>query len=338
MELHSPKRAYRPPDGNDPPKRIIHEKELTDRQVDVMELLHRDMGYDFLPMSMISRFDGGSERVLRNQMGELRRPGNNYFYVPEQSENTKDYRNRPQFFGLDTNGYEALRERTLCSETLRPKQSKQFAHDFQINMTRAAIELGVQDDPKATFRRRHQVIARSSFQPPTKSLNPLALHVELSYKGQEVAFDYSTDDLFAVGIAEPTEQGQQYGYRYYMHEAENEKDLRGPLTKRTFLRTVLAIKYVYENELYKKHWGIKSLLTLFTVSSERKLRACLDDVVAEVFPNGCSYIMGQAIPHFHDKNFDEIQNLYATPWKRHGYQDFYLNNPGPQDQRKEASY
>jgi hypothetical protein len=118
--------------------------------------------------------------------------------------------------------------------------------------------------------------------------------------------------------------------RFLSLEAEhtNQVDCSN-LTKTSFLKKFLAVKYILENKLYTKHWGVPNLITLVVTSSQARIDTMKELIMRETKGKGAAYIAFNIIPVLEDpfKSAKPMPELFTQGWQRAGHPDLFLNSP-----------
>jgi hypothetical protein len=156
----------------------------------------------------------------------------------------------------------------------------------------------------------------------------LPVHIEHHFasSGKKVAdFDYYNDSNGPFGVR--YDDGTA---RFLSLEAEhtNQVDCNN-LTKTSFLKKYLAIRYIMENDLHKKHWGIPNLITLVVTSSQARIDTMKALIMRETKDKGCPYIAFAIIPVLEDPftAAKPMPELFTQGWQRAGQPDLFLSSP-----------
>ena len=115
--------------------------------------------------------------------------------------------------------------------------------------------------------------------------------------------------------------------RFFSLEAEhtNQVDCNN-LKKTSFLKKFLAIKYIMDNKLHTKQWGIPNLITLVVTSSQARIDTMKAIVMRETNGKGCSYVAFYKIPVIEQLEASKpMPEMYTTGWQRAGYPDLRLD-------------
>jgi len=155
----------------------------------------------------------------------------------------------------------------------------------------------------------------------------IPVHIEHQFEnGRKTAdFDYFNDSNGPFGILH-----QDGNARFLSLEAEhtNQVDCSN-LTKTSFLKKYLAIRYIMEKKLHTKQWGTANLMTLVVTSSQARIDTMKELIMRESNGKGCSYIAFAVIPVLEDpfKPAKPMPELYSQGWQRAGHPDLFLNSP-----------
>jgi hypothetical protein len=118
--------------------------------------------------------------------------------------------------------------------------------------------------------------------------------------------------------------------RFLSLEAEhtNQVDCNN-LTKTSFLKKYLAIRYIMDNKLHTKHWGPPNLITLVVTSSQARIDTMKALIMRETKDKGCPYIAFAIIPVLEDPftAAKPMPELFTQGWQRAGLPDLFLNSP-----------
>jgi hypothetical protein len=155
----------------------------------------------------------------------------------------------------------------------------------------------------------------------------IPVHIEHQFdNGRKTAdFDYYNDSNGPFGIWYPDGTA-----RFFSLEAEhtNQVDCSN-LTKTSFLKKFLAIKYILENKLHTKHWGLPNLIALVVTSSQARIDTMKELIMRETQGKGVAYIAFAVIPVLEDpfEAAKPMPELFTQGWQRAGHPDLFLNSP-----------
>jgi hypothetical protein len=160
---------------------------------------------------------------------------------------------------------------------------------------------------------------------PHRSI-PVHIEHHFASSGKKVAdFDYYNDSNGPFGVR--YDDGTA---RFLSLEAEhtNQVDCNN-LTKTSFLKKYLAIRYIMENDLHKKHWGLPNLITLVVTSSQARIDTMKTLIMRETKDKGCPYIAFAIIPVLEDPftAAKPMPELFTQGWQRAGQPDLFLSSP-----------
>jgi hypothetical protein len=193
-----------------------------------------------------------------------------------------------------------------------------FAHSLMVSETIVSLEIA----HKGKMIWWPEIAARHK--EPHRSIQ---VHIEHQFdNGKRTAdFDYYNDSNGPFGILYPDGTA-----RFLQLEAEhtNQVDCSN-LTKTSFLKKYLAIRYIMENKLHTKRWGIPNLITLVVTSSQARIDTMKKLIMRESKGKGCAYIAFAVIPVLEDpfKPAKPMPELFSQGWQRAGHPDLLLNSP-----------
>jgi hypothetical protein len=152
--------------------------------------------------------------------------------------------------------------------------------------------------------------------------------VRISYKYEQhletLDFDYCNDSNGAFGIRYPD------GPRFFSLEAERTTDVkRYPLKSTSFLKKLLAMKYIMDNKLYASQWGLPNLIHLVVCPSQHMVDERKALILELTNGKGLAYVAFAVMPDLTDpKNVVKpMPELYTDGWQRAGHPDLVLNSP-----------
>jgi hypothetical protein len=118
--------------------------------------------------------------------------------------------------------------------------------------------------------------------------------------------------------------------RFLSLEAEhtNQVDCSN-LTKTSFLKKFLAIKYIMDNKLHTKHWGVPNLSTLVVTSPQARIDTMKELISRVTKGKGAAYIGFAIIPVLEDPftAAKPMPELFTRGRQRAGHPDLVLSSP-----------
>jgi len=276
----------------------------------IFRLLNR---YRKLPLDFIVAHTGLSYSYLVHRLDVLARQPNKFLDRPPEQKNRQPNSNyRYLIYELAFKGETILKKAHFDTSEPRFGDKHLFAHSMMTNENILNIELGATNMiwwPEIAARLKEQ-----------KRFIPV--HIEYAFpKGRKMLdFDYYNDSNGPFGVR--YEDGTA---RFLSFEAENKNQVDcSNLTKTSFLKKFLAIKYIMDNKLYATHWGVPNLITLVVNSSQAHIDSMKDLIMRETNGKGVPYIAFALVPSRDDsfKVAKPTPELFTQGWQRAGH-------PGP---------
>jgi len=286
----------------------------------IFRLLNR---YRYLPLDFIQAHTGLSYSYVKTRLDLLARKPNKFLNRPEKQRAQPNANYRFLIYELAFKGETVLKDAMLYSKEPRLGDEHMFAHSLMVSETISSLEMGNTGKmiwwPEIAGRivaNQQQVAHRS-----------IPVHIEHQFdNGKKTAdFDYYNDSNGPFGIKYPDGTA-----RFLSLEAEhtNQVDCSN-LTKTSFLKKFLAIKYIMDHKLHTKHWGIPNLITLVVTSSQARIDTMKELIMRETKGKGAAYVAFAIIPVLEDpfKAAKPMPELFTQGWQRAGYPDLFLNSP-----------
>jgi hypothetical protein len=281
----------------------------------IFRLLHR---YRYLPIDFIQAHTGLSYSYLKTRLDLLARKPNKFLNRPEKQRAQPNANYRFLIYELAFRGETVLKDHLLYSKEPRLGDEHMFAHSLMASETIVSLEIAHTGKmiwwPEIAGRLKD-------------AHRSIPVHIEHQFdNGRKVAdFEYFNDSNGPFGILYPDGTA-----RFLSLEAEhtNQVDCSN-LTKTSFLKKYLAIRYIMEHKLHTKHWGIPNLITLVVTSSQARIDTMKDLIMRETKGKGCAYIAFALIPVLEDpfKAAKPMPELFTAGWQRAGHPDLFLNSP-----------
>jgi hypothetical protein len=281
----------------------------------IFRLLNR---YRYLPIDFIVAHTGLSYSYLVHRLDVLSRKPNNFLNRPEKQRAQPNANYRFLIYELAFRGETVLKDHLFYSTEPRLGDEHMFAHSLMVSETIVSLEMG----NTGTMIWWPEIASR--LKEPHRFI---PVHIEHQFEtGKKTAeFDYYNDSNGPFGIR--YEDGTA---RFLSLEAEhtNQVDCSN-LTKTSFLKKYLAIRYIMENKLHTKHWGLPNLITLVVTSSQARIDTMKALIMRETKDKGCPYIAFAIIPVLEDpfKSAKPMPELFTMGWQRAGLPDLFLNSP-----------
>ena len=282
---------------------------IRDNDLPILALHNR---YRYIRSSYLQQFLKRYPTSLLKRLDLFQSQPNKFLHRPHQQASQPNANYRHLIYELAPKGERVLRD--LAQWSPEPPFGDQvlFEHSMMVNDSIQSLAL------------QTKLVFFPAIAPGADRF--ISVHVEHHFlKGlQKHHFDYYNDSngVFAI----------DYGgtYRFLSLEAEHTNQVDcGNLTKTSFLKKFLAIKYIMDNRLYHKTWAIPNMLTLVVTRSQARIDTMKDLILRITNGKGASYILFHIIPVMDDafvKRFEPLP-LFTTPWQRAGHGDFYLNEP-----------
>jgi hypothetical protein len=273
--------------------------------------------YRYLPINFVAEHTGLSYSYLKHRLDLLARKPNKFLNRPEKQRAQPNANYRFLIYELSGRGETILKDAMLYSEEPRLGDEHLFAHSLMVSETIASLDIAAKNMiwwPEIAGRLKE----------PNRFI---PVHIEHQFeKAKKTAdFDYYNDSNGPFGIRYPDGTA-----RFLSLEAEhtNQVDCSN-LTKTSFLKKFLAIRYIMENDLHKKHWGIPNLITLVVTSSQARIDTMKALIMRETNGKGAAYIAFAIIPVIEDpfNAAKPMPELFTQGWQRAGHPDLFLNSP-----------
>jgi hypothetical protein len=280
----------------------------------IFRLLNR---YRYLPINFIAEHTGLSYGYLKTRLDLLARKPNKFLNRPEKQRAQPNANYRFLIYELAFRGETVLKDGLLYSNEPRLGDETLFAHSLMVSETIASLDIAA---PNMIWW--PEIAAR--LKEPHRSI-PVRIEHQFDKVKKTAEFEYFNDSNgpFGIRYADGT-------VRFLSLEAEhtNQVDCSN-LTKTSFLKKYLAIRYIMENKLHTKQWGIPNLITLVVTSSQARIDTMKDLIMRETNGKGCPYIAFAIIPVLEDpfKSAKPMPELYTHGWQRAGHPDLFLNSP-----------
>jgi hypothetical protein len=281
----------------------------------IFQLLQR---YRYLPIDFIIDHTGLSYSYLKTRLDLLARKPNKFLHRPEKQQSQPNANYRFLIYELAFRGETVLKDHLLHSKEPRLGDEHMFAHSLMVSETIVSLEMA----HKGKMIWWPEIASRLS--DPHRSI-PVHIEHQFVTGRKTVDFDYYNDSNGPFGILYSDGTA-----RFLQLEAEhtNQVDCSN-LTKTSFLKKYLAIRYIMENKLHTKHWGVPNLITLVVTSSQARIDTMKDLIMRESKGKGCAYIAFAIIPVLEDpfKAAKPMPELFTQGWQRAGHPDLFLSSP-----------
>lgn len=291
---------------------------LTD--IVIFRLLNR---YRYLPLDFIVAHTRMSYSYLVHRLDALARKPNKFLNRPDKQRAQPNANYRFLIYELGEKGETVLKDHNFLSTETRLGDEHMFAHSLMVSETIASLEMGNTGQMIWWPEIAGRIIANQGQQ----AHRSIPVHIEHQFDKvkKAVDFDYYNDSNGPFGIR--YDDGTA---RFLSLEAEhtNQVDCSN-LTKTSFLKKYLAIRYIMENKLHTKHWGLPNLVTLVVTSSQARIDTMKALIMRETKDVGCTYIAFAVIPVLDDpfKAAKPMPELFTQGWQRAGQPDLFLNSP-----------
>jgi hypothetical protein len=282
----------------------------------IFRLLNR---YRYLPLDFIVAHTGLSYSYLVHRLDDLARKPNKFLNRPEKQRAQPNANYRFMIYELAERGEKLLKDHGFYPVEPRLGDETLFAHSLMVTETIVSLDIGNPGEmiwwPEIAGRLKE----------PRRSI---PVHIEHLFTGagkKSADFDYYNDSNGPFGIRYPDGTA-----RFLSLEAEhtNQVDCNN-LTKTSFLKKYLAIRYLMDNKLHTKHWGLPNLITLVVTSSQARIDTMKTLIMRETKDKGCPYIAFAIIPVLEDPftAAKPMPELFTLGWQRAGLPDLFLNSP-----------
>ena len=259
--------------------------QFTDLQRAIVQRLNQ---YHSLPFSFFPGLVDSSPKYL----GELLRKmfeEKNQFGSPLLTRDDRygDYYGKQECYMLGAGGKKASKQ--LGYETVKIGNGGHLVHETMLVAAAASIEIGALAH-KIIYKNAGDVFNRPECPDETRKLiGKSKFIVKLDEK-----HTMAPDNIFALGY--PSH------YLYFSHEVDTGTET---LTagKSSIVKKMLDLKSFYIKQLYKRAYGVPSLITLFTTVSEARMHAMMELAVKHQLAHALLF------------NFDTRLAKKATPYK-----------------------
>ena len=290
-----------------------------------------------LPSSFLLEF---TRDIRRNDTRSLERLGD--LYHQASTPHGGPYLDRPPAQWTATSKFErtvydltpaaeqALAEHGII-EPSRPASRVLFHHRLMTACITASIELATKRNPALRFIPQQEILERS---PNRRAVIPCRVSYTSARTGKAHALDGSLVPDALFGIEYTTMNGKRY--RFFMVEADraHEPVRRADLRETSYLRKVLQYREVIGNDIYRKHFGMKSAMLVLTVTTNlRHLNGIMAMVKEAVGAADCPYMLFTVAAEFGDRLRvpDPCDHLLTQPWQRAGLPDLRIDLPGDEN-------
>ena len=329
-------RGRRTPSG----KRIV----LTARDVEILTILKRyrflrsTTLWQLLPEGLRGRSFKRFQDRLTDLFHETRTPHEGaYLDWPVQQRQSFDARYSPSIYALSTAGKAALDELGIEVDNvtdlgMKDKRSstKDFAHVLMICDTLSSIEIGTKKTTNIRFIPWPEILRKAR---PTgcRQGGIVSLPVTISCRFntsrvlQRQSFNLEPDGLFGLEYEHPT--GRKL-YRFFALEAERRNKVHtASLRGSSYVKKILAYRYILENGIYKTELGLPNLLILTVTLNSARIRTMKEAVTSIYGPKGSPNFLFHSIPVHGEisMQLNGLPDLLSDPWERAEYGPFYVN-------------
>jgi hypothetical protein len=268
--------------------------------------------YRYIRSSYLQKFLNRYPTSLLKRLDLFQSQPNKFLNRPHQQTSQPNANYRHLIYELAHKGEQVLKDLGEWSPEPLFGDEILFQHSMMVNDTVQSLEL------------QSKLVFFPAIAPDADRFVPVSIEHKFPTGTQKHHFDYYNDSngVFAI----------DYGgtYRFFSLEAEHTNQVDcGNLRKTSFLKKYLAIKYIMDNRLYHKTWGIPNMLTLVVTKSQARIDTMKNLILRLTNGKGASYILFHTIPVMDDafvKRFEPLP-LFTTPWQRAGHGDFYLDQP-----------
>ena len=237
---------------------------------------------------------------------------------------------RDQIYELTKRGEAVLRQRGIPIPEDRLGDKALLSHSLMANDTMASLALGCRSGRIVWWDELSQ---HPRF--PKDAAKKLHVKIRKHFgKGMHHAeFDYNNDSngIFAIDAGS--------AYKFFSLEAEHTNRVNcSNLNQASFLKKLLAIQFIMDNQLYKKQWGLPNLLHLVVTPNQTRIETMKNLILEETNGKGVSYILFKAIPTM--EGFEPMKpmpQLYTAPWQRAGHPDISIGKEVMQIELREQT-
>jgi hypothetical protein len=281
----------------------------------IFRLLQR---YRYLPIDFIVAHTGLSYSYLKHRLDVLARKPNKFLNRPDKQRAQPNANYRFLIYELAFRGETVLKDHLFLSKEPRLGDEHLFAHSLMVSETIVSLEIGHSGEmiwwPEIASRLKE----------PNRFI-PVHIEHQFDKVKKTASFDYYNDSNGPFGI-----RYTDGTVRFLSLEAEhtNQVDCSN-LTKTSFLKKYLAIRYLMEHKLHTMHWGIPNLITLVVTSSQARIDTMKELIMRETNGKGSSYIAFAIVPVLEDPftAAKPAPELFTQGWQRAGHPDLFLNLP-----------
>lgn len=281
----------------------------------ILRLLNR---YRYLPLNFIQDHTGLSYSYLNSRLDALARKPNKFLNRPEKQILQPNANSRFLIYELGTKGETVLKDHLYSTEEPRLGDEHLFGHSLMVSETIVSMEMGHTGEmiwwPEISSRLKepHRFI-------------PVHIEHYFDRVKKTADFDYYNDSNgpFGARYADGTA-------RFFSLEAEHTTDVKvNNLSKTSFLKKLLAIKYINDNKLHTKYWGVPNLIHLVVCTSQARVDTRKKLILELTGGKGLSYIAFAVVPPIEDRfhSAKPMPELFTGPWQRAGYPNLILNAP-----------
>lgn len=282
--------------------------QITERDVKLFQFLNR---IRFMRSNHIEMLLG----IHHTRLDLLHSEPNLWLDMPEKQRAQPNANYRHLSYSLSPRSERMLKDQGLYDDGNRFGDKKLYSHSMMISDMVVGLEVYGPPDQLIYWR---EIAARLD--------NPQRfIPVSITHGTKTKAFDYYNDSNGPIGL-----RYLDGTVRFLSIEAEhtNQVDCSN-LDKTSFLKKWLAIKYIMDNKLYEKVWGIPNLLTVVGAPSQARIDTMKELIMRETNGRGATFVLFAVVPAIEDpfiKRFDPIP-LYTMPLQRAGYPDLILADP-----------
>ncbi len=240
---------------------------IEQKHIDIMDYIARRR---FVTMQHLSLGLGLSKNSLIRPLSDLR--GNRFISREEPKRNGLRGGREPFVYRIEARGIEELKplesvspRRFQCLQGHAKNESR--AHALMISDFLAKAEASARNHPRRTFLDPYE-IKRELFQTPKQ----LVWSVNTTFKGEERPITLIADETFGISHAE------SLIVDYYFLEADRGTMPINPKSaeRSSLARKVAAYHASFEQGLYQKHFGFKSVRVVFVVPTEARRESLVD--------------------------------------------------------------
>tara|TARA_R110000787_G_scaffold108212_1_gene216470 strand:+ start:10345 stop:11295 length:951 start_codon:yes stop_codon:yes gene_type:complete len=259
-----------------------------------------------------------------------------YLDWPSQQRQSFDARYSPSIYALSDVGKTALDELGIEVDAVTNLRvpgnrgnAKDFAHMLMICDTLASIEIGTKRASNIRFIPWPEILRKAPLAGCERGVISLPVTISNRFSDRQKlkmqSFNLEPDGLFGLEYKQPT--GRKL-YRFFALEAERRNKVRTTSLKgSSYLKKILAYRYILESEIYKTELGLPNLLILTVTPNNARIRTMKEAVTSIYGPKGSANFLFHSIPVHGEISMqpDSFPDLFAEPWERAGYAPFYVN-------------